>query len=148
MAATVTVQSLSRMTHVIHTGGHAASGHALVADEPREAGDDLGMNPYELLLAALGACTAMTLRMYADRKEWPLESVTVELSHERTHTDDCEDCDEKAEGHIDLIRRYIVVRGNLSVEQADRLKEIATRCPVHKTLVGAPQIVDELDLIA
>ena len=143
MAATVTVQSLSRMTHVIHTDRHA-----VVADEPPEAGDDLGMNPYELLLASLGACTAMTLRMYAERKEWPLESVTVELSRERTHADDCEDCDEKAEGHVDLIRRYIVVKGALSEEQAARLKEIATLCPVHKTLMAAPQVVDELDLIA
>ena len=141
--ATITVESIDRMTHLV-TSGH----HAIVADEPAEAGDDLGMDPYELLLGALGACTAMTLRIYADRKGWPLGGVTVELSHERVHADDCEDCDETAEGYMDLIKQRIQVRGALSAEQIERLQEIATRCPVHKTLLATPQIVDELKVVA
>ena len=111
-----------------------ACGHALVADEPKSlGGTDAGPTPYDYLLAALGGCTAMTLRMYADRKGWPLESVTVRLSQERIHATDCEEC-ETEEGRIDRIEREIELEGPLEEEQRRRLLEIADMCPVHRTL--------------
>lgn len=88
----------------------------------------------------------MTLLLYAGRKGWPVESVTVELSHERVHPQDCENCEEP--GHmIELIRRYMAVKGPLDEAQRARLLEIAQRCPIHKTLSSVPQIEDELDII-
>jgi len=111
-----------------------AGGHELVADEPTSlGGTDAGPNPYDYLLAALGGCTAMTLRMYADRKGWPLESVTVRLSQDRIHATDCEEC-ETSEGRIDRIGREIELAGPLEEEQRLRLLEIADMCPVHRTL--------------
>jgi uncharacterized OsmC-like protein len=111
-----------------------AGGHELVADEPTSlGGTDAGPNPYDYLLAALGGCTAMTLRMYADRKGWPLESVTVRLSQDRIHATDCEEC-ETEEGRIDRIGREIELAGPLEEEQRRRLLEIADMCPVHRTL--------------
>ena len=114
-----------------------AAGHPLVADEPEDAGGtDQGPSPYDLLSAALGACTAMTLRMYADHKEWPLESVEVRLEHGKVHAeDDQRACrDEDAPDKIDRIERVLAVEGDLTDEQRARLVEIADRCPVHKTL--------------
>ena len=111
-----------------------ACGHELVADEPMSVGGaDAGPTPYDYLLAALGGCTAMTLRMYADRKGWPLESVTVRLSQERVHAKDCEEC-ETEEGRIDRIEREIELEGSLEEEQRRRLLEIADKCPVHRTM--------------
>ena len=111
-----------------------ACGRELVADEPKSlGGTDAGPTPYDYLLAALGGCTAMTLRMYADRKGWPLESVTVWLSQERIHATDCEEC-ETEEGRIDRIEREIELEGPLEEEQRRRLLEIADMCPVHRTL--------------
>ncbi len=111
-----------------------AGGHELVADEPTSlGGTDAGPTPYDYLLAALGGCTAMTLRLYADRKGWPLESVTVRLSQERIHATDCEEC-EAEEGRIDRIEREIELVGPLEEKQRRRLLEIADRCPVHRTL--------------
>jgi len=108
--------------------------HAMVADEPRDVGgQDRGPGPYGFLLAALGACTSMTLRMYARRKAWPLERVVVRLRHGRIHAKDCEDC-ETRNGHVDEIEREIEIAGPLSAEQKARLLEIADRCPVHRTL--------------
>lgn len=113
-----------------------AEGHRLVADEPVEAGGaDAGPSPYDLLLAALGACTSMTLVMYARRKQWPLEQVTVRLQHAKIHAQDCAECDTK-EGKLDRIEREISLAGPLSEEQRARLLEIANRCPVHRTLVS------------
>ena len=108
--------------------------HVLLADEPEDVGgNDLGGSPYELLLAGLGACTSMTLRMYAERKGLHLDKVTVTLKHEKSHAADCTDCESK-NGKIDHIERHIVLEGDLTDEQRKRLLEIADKCPVHKTL--------------
>ncbi len=108
--------------------------HVLTADEPRSVGgDDRGPGPYELLLAALGACTSMTLRMYAEHKKLPLQRVAVILRHHKIHARDCADC-ETREGKIDIIEREISLDGPLDEGQRGRLMEIADRCPVHRTL--------------
>ena len=112
----------------------SVNGHTLVADEPENlGGTDAGPNPYDYLVGALGACTAMTLRMYADRKGWPLESVTVRLEHEKIHARDCESC-ETENGKIDRIGIEIELEGDLEEEQREKLLEIAEKCPVHRTL--------------
>lgn len=112
-----------------------AGRHLLPADEPKTmGGTDTGPTPYDYLLAGLGACTTMTLRMYAQRKKLPLENVSVRLSHHRVHAQDCADC-ESGEGQIAEIQRVIRLQGDLSVDQREKLLEIADRCPVHRTLV-------------
>lgn len=108
--------------------------HHLVADEPRDAGGlDTGPGPYDLLLAGLGACTSMTLRLYAEQKKLPLDRVTVHLSHEKIYAADCAECETK-EGRIDRIERTITLEGALDAAQRQRLLEIADKCPVHRTL--------------
>jgi uncharacterized OsmC-like protein/esterase/lipase len=110
--------------------------HRFLSDEPTDVGGlDSGPGPYDLLLAGLGACTAMTLRLYAERKMLPLDQVTVRLSHGRIHAVDCEHCETK-EGFIDRIDRAITLHGNLEQEQRHRLLEIADKCPVHRTLTS------------
>lgn len=121
-----------------------AGEHRLRADEPRSVGGtDTGPAPYDFLLAGLGACTSMTLRMYADRKGWPLEGVSVRLRHEKIHAKDCEECETK-EGRVDRIERELVLRGPLDAEQRARLLEIADRCPVHRTLEGEIRVETRL----
>lgn len=114
--------------------------HRLISDEPiASGGADLGFNPYELLLAALGSCTSMTLRMYANHKQIDLQDIRVELHHDRIHADDCTGCDEQPQ-QIDVITRAIQLTGNLDEKQRARLLEIANACPVHKTLNNKIQI--------
>ena len=117
--------------------------HHWLADEPKKVGgENLGPDPYEHLLAALGTCTSMTIRMYANRKKWPLESVDVTLSHRREHQQDCENC-EDAGSKVDILHRSISFTGELDAEQRARLLEIADRCPVHRTLEGELLITTE-----
>jgi putative redox protein len=146
-AGTVTVsergadaaRSIGRLAQEIRVGHHRLS-----ADEPVEAGgSDLGPNPYDLLLAALGACTSMTLRLYADHKKWPLERIVVRLSHEKIHAADCADC-ETREGKIDRIEREIDISGPLDSAQRQRLLEIAEKCPVHRTLHSEIEVASRL----
>ncbi|MBL29523.1 MAG: osmotically inducible protein C [Rhodospirillaceae bacterium] len=112
----------------------AAGPHRLRADEPESYGGfDSGPTPYGLLLAGLGACTSMTMRLYANRKEWPVERFSVRLRHENIHAEDCEDC-ESREGMVALIEREITIEGDLDDEQRASLMRIADRCPVHRTL--------------
>lgn len=119
----------SKFTQAIALGAHR-----LRADEPESFGGiDTGPSPYDLLLAGLGACTSMTLRLYADQKQWPLDHVTVRLKHEKIHAQDCADCETK-EGKVDKIEREIELIGALDDAQRARLLEIANKCPVHRTL--------------
>ena len=121
-----------------------AGHHELVADEPeRVGGTDRGPSPYDFLATALGTCKSMTMRMYADRKKWPLESIEVIVSHGREHAEDCVDCDDANK----FIHRFVVsiaLHGDLDDEQRQRILEIASRCPVARTLSNKIEIVDEL----
>ena len=122
----------------------AVGSHVLHADEPVSVGgEDGGPNPYELLLAALGACTGMTLRMYAERKKWPLEDVRVRLAYAKVHADDCANCEGEART-IDHIELEISLVGSLTEEQRNRLLEIADKCPVHRTLTSPIRIRSRL----
>ncbi|MGI9039405.1 MAG: bifunctional alpha/beta hydrolase/OsmC family protein [Gemmatimonadota bacterium] len=118
--------------------------HALLADEPASVGGgDLGPTPYDLLAAALGACTTMTLKMYAERKGWPLEEASVLVRHSRVHADDADRCEDR-EPRVDRLERSLSLRGDLDAEQRERLLDIADRCPVHRTLSAGVLIDTEL----
>ena len=113
-----------------------AGRHRLIADEPVPVGGtDRGPGPYDLLLAALGACTSMTVTLYARRKVWRLTDVTVRLRHSRIHAEDCAEC-ETQEGMLDRIEREITLGGDLTDEERAKLLEIANKCPVHRTLTS------------
>ena len=148
-----TVAELPNDTSVIVRG--AATGlaqeisvrsHRLRGDEPTASGGtDTGPSPYDLLLAALGTCTSMTVAMYARRKQWPLEWVTVRLRHAKVHATDCAECESK-DTMLDLIEREIDLEGALSEEQRARLLAIANRCPVHRTLTSEVVIETRLSV--
>jgi putative redox protein len=131
----VVVTSLQNLQNEVRYGAD----HTLITDEPIEAGgEDAGPDPYTLLLAALGSCISMTTTLYARRKAWPLQGVTVRLRQQRIHTRDCEECalDQDSDGFIHRIERSVTFTGDLSEEQRARLQEIAHKCPVHKTLTS------------
>lgn len=118
--------------------------HTLLADEPADiGGEDLGPSPYQLLTSALGACTAMTMRMYADRKGWDIDEIKVHLNHNKKHSDDCVDC-EKPTSKIDHFERIIEIDSELDETQRQRLLEIANKCPVHRTLEGDVKVETRL----
>jgi putative redox protein len=140
----VTVRSITGHTHAHSiTDGR----HTWVSDEPPSSdGDDLGPGPYELLLSALGACTAITLQMYAKRKQWPLEQVTAELRHEKLPENDPSLTDEERagatdNGFVDVIRLNLTLRGDLTADQTERLRDIASRCPMRRTLMATPKVI-------
>lgn len=125
-----------------YTSQVLANGHHLTADEPESAGgNNYGPSPYDLLSAALGACTAMTMKMYAERKKWDLQEAYVHLRHGKIHAKDCADCEEGSTGKIDRFERMVELHGNLDDEQRKRLLEIADRCPVHRTLHETVEVV-------
>jgi putative redox protein len=117
--------------------------HHLIGDEPTPEGADKGPSPYDYLMMALGSCTAMTVRMYADRKNWDLEEVEVHLTQDRVHAKDCEDC-ESSEGYVHKIRKELRFKGNLDEKQITRLKDISAKCPVHRTMENEIRIESEL----
>jgi putative redox protein len=117
--------------------------HELIADEPKPIGTDLGPNPYQFLLIALGSCVAMTLRMYADRKGWDLQQIEVQLSQTKIHAEDCTDC-ESTTGYVQVIKKQIQFKGDLDEKQVARLMEISNRCPVQKTLINEIKVETEL----
>src|SRR5262249_561883 len=114
--------------------------HHLVADEPAGVGDDAGPGPYELLLSALGACTVMTVQIYARRKKWSLPGVEMRLDTYKVHARDCEDCESEPDARVDIIETSLTFHGDLTAEQRARLAEIATHCPIHRTLTGEVKI--------
>lgn len=117
-----------------------AGNHELLADEPKHAGgQNEGPDPYDYLLMALGSCSVITMKMYADRKEWPVEDIFIEMRHHKTHVEDCVDCDDP-KARIDKIEKVITVRGQLDDKQLKRLLQISKKCPVHKTLLGEVKI--------
>lgn len=117
-----------------------AGNHELLSDEPVNLGGKAsGPDPYDYLLMSLGSCTVITLKMYADRKKWPVEDIYVELRHFKSHAEDCKDC-EKPDAKLDHIEKDIIVKGDLTDEQLDKLLEISEKCPVHRTLLDKMNI--------
>ncbi len=121
-----------------------AGRHEFIADEPLGIGDDAGPDPYSLLLGSLAACTIMTVKMYARRKNWPLEDVELSLSTRKVHAKDCEDCESDPNARVDIIDRQISFKGDLTPDQIDRLTNIASKCPVHRTLTSETVIRTEV----
>ena len=134
----VVVTSQTNLRNEVRYG----AGHSFITDEPIAAGgEDAGPDPYTLLLAALGSCISMTVTLYARRKQWPLEQVTVRLGQHRIHAQDCKECVQTEEGYVHRIERSVTFTGPLSEEQRARLEEIAHKCPLHKTLTSPIVIV-------
>ena len=137
----VVVSSQTNLRNEVRYG----DGQSFITDEPASAGGEgAGPDPYTLLLAALGTCISMTVTLYARRKQWPLEQVTVRLRQGRIHSKDCQDCTQVAEGYIHRIERSVSFTGPLSEEQHARLREIAHKCPVHRTLQSEVSIPTRL----
>jgi len=135
----VVVTSQSNLRNEVRYG----VGHAFTTDEPIAAGgEDAGPDPYTLILGALGSCISMTVTLYARRKQWPLEQVTVRLRQNRIHMKDCRECVLQTEGYVHRIERAVSFTGPLTDEQRARLQEIAHKCPVHKTLTSPIVIAD------
>ena len=149
----VPVGAALRSNHPVAVRLHAEDGyttqisvrqHGLIADEPEEVGgNDFGPGPYEFVSSGLGACTAMTLHMYARRKKWDLKEVRVHLEHHKDYATDCHDCD-RPQSKIDFFDRILEIEGDLDDAQRSRLLEIADRCPVHRTLTGKVEIRTKL----
>jgi putative redox protein len=138
----VIVTSLSHLRNEVRYG----DGHTFITDEPAGlGGEDAGPDPYTLLLAALGSCISMTVTLYARRKGWPVERVTVRLRQRRLHAQDCAECQTKTDTFIHRIERAVTFTGDLTDEQRARLREIAHKCPVHKTLSSEIVIADLQD---
>jgi len=138
----VVVTSQANLRNEVRYG----EGHSFITDEPVVAGgEDAGPDPYTLLLAALGSCISMTVTLYARRKQWPLESVTVRLRQNRIYAKDCEECVQNKDGFIHRIERAVSFTGPLSDEHRARLQEIAHKCPVHKTLTSEIVITELKD---
>jgi uncharacterized OsmC-like protein len=135
----VIVTSLSNLQNEVTYG----DGRALTTDEPAAlGGDGAGPDPYTLLLAALGSCVSMTVTLYARRKGWPVERVTVRLRQRRVHAKDCAECETTDDSFVHRIERGVRIEGPLTPEQHARLQEIAHKCPVHKTLTSEIVIAD------
>jgi putative redox protein len=129
----VIVTSLANLQNEVRYDG----GRSFTTDEPAAlGGDGAGPDPYTLLLAALGSCISMTVRLYARRKDWPVERVTVRLSQRRVHARDCAECETTGDAFVHRIERRIEIEGDLTGEQRARLQEIAQKCPVHRTLTS------------
>lgn len=118
-----------------------AGDHSITSDEPEtvDGGTDAGPDPYDLLLMSLGSCTVMTLKMYAERKGWPIEDVYVELRHSKKHASDCSEC-EQPSSKLDHIEKELIIKGDLDEKQIKRLVNISKKCPVHRTLQSEIQI--------
>jgi len=129
----VVVNSLINLQNEVHFG----NSQVMITDEPIDAGgEDAGPDPYSLILAALGSCISMTTVLYARRKQWPLEEVSVRLRQRRIHVTDCEECDQNKDGYVHRIERAVTFKGDLTTEQIARLQEIAHKCPVHRMLTS------------
>lgn len=135
----------------IHLGKHkyktvmTAGSYEEVADEPAEqGGGGMGPDPYDYLLMSLGSCSVITMKMYAERKEWSVDHLYIELRHSKEHTRDCADCEDPS-ARIDKIEKEIIIRGDLSGEQLDKLLEISEKCPVHRTLMQDVEIASTIE---
>jgi len=136
----VVVTSKNNLQNEVRYG----DGRTFITDEPSVfGGDGAGPDPYTLLLSALGSCMSMTVMLYARRKQWPLEKVTVRLKQDRLHINDCRECEQNMDGYVHRIELSVSFEGNLSPEQLTRLHEISHKCPVHKTLTSPIVIVDK-----
>jgi uncharacterized OsmC-like protein len=137
----VTVTSLDNLQNEVRYGDD----RIFIADEPVElGGNGQGPDPYTLLLGALGSCLSMTVMLYARRKAWPLKRVTVRLSQGRIHADDCQECTDAGDAFVHRIETALTFEGDLSDQQKSRLREIAHKCPVHKTLTS-PIVITDLE---
>jgi putative redox protein len=135
----VTVTSVMKLQNEVRYNGNKT----LIIDEPVDGGGDgAGPDPYTLLLSALGGCISMTVTLYARRKGWPLERVTVRLRQQRVHARDCVECEQGTDGFVHRIERAVTLEGDLTEEQRARLQEISHKCPVHKTLASKIVIAD------